>query len=91
MLRRHEKHEILRRHTEWSSYLNPVEVQTEIADLLEPFACLHVVWVTHHLYLARDLEVILLLTDESLIYLGEVEAFVGTHNIGGRLSEKVNL
>lgn len=63
-------------------------MQEEAANLLEPLSGLHIMRVPSHLQLAGHLEVVLLLADEGLVYLGEVEPFVGTHYVGWGLSVK---
>lgn len=57
--------------------LHAVEMQMERSDLLQARLGLHVHAVAVQLDVASDLEVILLLTDERVVRVGEVEAFVG--------------
>lgn len=69
--------------------LDAVEVKMEGSHLLQAGLRLHVDTVAMQLNVTRDLKVILLLTDESIVRVGEVEAFVGVdskvRNRSGRL------
>jgi hypothetical protein len=71
------------------TYFDAIEVQTEVVNLLESFSSLDVMRVTLHLNLTGNLEVVFLLTDKRLVYLGIVESFVSTDYVGwGRSKRK---
>lgn len=61
-------------------------MQAKAVDLLESFSGFNVMRVPLHLYLAGHLEMVFLLADECVIYLGVIEAFVGTHDVSGSFS-----
>lgn len=57
--------------------LDAVKVKMERSHLLQAGLRFHVDAVAVQLNVTRDLKVILLLADESIVRVGEVEAFVG--------------
>lgn len=59
--------------------LDAIEVEMKRAHLLQAGLGLHVHAVAVQLHVACYLKVILLLTNESIIRVGEVEAFVGVN------------
>lgn len=59
--------------------LDAIEVKMKRAHLLQAGLGLHKHAVAMQLHVARDLKVIFLLTNESIVRVGEVEAFVGVN------------
>lgn len=65
------------------THFDPVELQIEAVDRLQAFTALDVLGISQHAHVDGDLEVVLLLADESVVGQGEVEALVGINAIGG--------
>lgn len=55
--------------TKKCTHLYSIEMEAEVVNLLKPLRRLHVVRVALDLYLARYLEVVLLLADEGFVDL----------------------
>lgn len=70
-------------HDGFLAHFYSVEFQIEAVDGLQAFAALDVLGVSQHAHVHGDLEVILLLADESVVGQGEVEALVGIDAVGG--------
>ena len=64
------------------------EVQIEVVDFFGAFGAFDVVRLAALLYVARNLKVVLFLTDERLVRVGEIEALIGVHAVIGQLSAK---
>lgn len=60
--------------------LDSVEVKMKGAHFLKASLRLHVDTVAVQLHMTRDLEVVLLLTDESVVRVGEVETLVSVNS-----------
>lgn len=63
-------------------HLYSVEFEIEAVDWLQAVTCLDVLGISQHAYVYRDLEMILLLANKSIISQGEVEALISVNAVG---------
>lgn len=69
------------------THLDSIKFEIEAVDGLQAFACLDIPGLSQHAYVYCDLEMVLLLANESIISQGKVEALVSINTVGGHWSK----